>query len=58
MTKAEVFWLIYVVAVLFGLYFTWPSPNPRNPYHTFGGNVILWILIFLLGWAQFGFVVH
>jgi len=58
MSKGEVFWLVFVIAVLFGGFVSWPRETPLSPRFVFGGNVVIWILIFLLGWAQFGFVVH
>ncbi len=49
------FWLIYVIVGLFGIWGVgpWQGPNP-NPYRMVGGWVVLFILIGLLGWHDFG----
>jgi hypothetical protein len=60
------FWLIFVIYVLFGFYWVLPGRTPAQPgqpgqpiavYGGVGNHLLLLILIFLLGWAQFGFVV-
>jgi hypothetical protein len=55
MQKGAWFWVIYVILILFGLGWYWKSPGSRpfGPY-----MAILLILIFLIGWAVFGFVVR
>ena len=47
--------VLYVILILFGLGWYWKSPGSRpfGPY-----MAILLILIFLIGWAVFGFVVR
>jgi hypothetical protein len=54
MSKGAWFWIIYVILVLFGFGWYWRSPGSR-PFGPYVG--ILLVLIFLIGWAVFGFVV-
>lgn len=52
MSIAIWFWVIYVIAILFNVWSTWPI-NRAN-----AGGLVFFILIGLLGWAQFGGPVH
>jgi hypothetical protein len=53
MTLSVWFWLIWVIALLFGLWSYWP--RGENPvWGAFGNGLILWILLGLLGWRVFG----
>lgn len=51
MTIGFLFWLLMILWLLFGL---WAAPRPLNHYWA-GGHVLLWLLLFLLGWEVFGF---
>ena len=45
------FWVLYIIAVLFGAWASYGQPNwPR----LFGGHFVLWILVGMLGWHVFG----
>ncbi len=59
MPLGVLFWLLMVLWLLFGLYWHWPAAadGPRG-FAPLGGNLLLFILLFLLGWAVFGFVVQ
>ena len=46
------FWVLFIIWVLFGGY------RARGDYYLLGGHGLLAVLIFLLGWATFGFVVQ
>ncbi len=46
------FWVIYVVAVIVYGILNWPLNRAS------GSGLVLFILIFLLGWRAFGFVVQ
>jgi len=56
MNLQTVFWMIYIVSVLFGFWINWPlgAANGRS----FGGHLIIMVLIGLLGWALFGGAIH
>jgi len=45
------FWLIFIIWILFAGY------RYRDDYVVLGGHGLLAVLIFLLGWGQFGFVI-
>lgn len=49
------FWFLFILWVLFGGY-AYYNP-PTFAWRPFGGHVLLGILLFLLGWAEFGFVI-
>lgn len=53
MGKGEVFWMVFIISVLFG---GWGSYQ-QAPWWGWG-NWVLVILIFLLGWGEYGFVIR
>lgn len=57
MTLAIWFWLLMVVFLLFGI---WVNYSPGQPftYRSWGGMFLFWVLLGILGWAQFGAPVH
>jgi hypothetical protein len=57
MTIGFLFWLVMILWILFGLYWNSNEFKAGN-YGFFGGNLMLFILLFLLGWATFGFVIQ
>jgi hypothetical protein len=52
-TIAVLFWVLYIVSLLFGI---WANYTPNEPFaiSRWGGGFLMFILIGLLGWAQFG----
>jgi hypothetical protein len=45
--------------LVFGFWQAWPAdPNGRPNYRLVGGNVLLFILLLLLGWHEFGPPIH
>jgi uncharacterized membrane protein YozB (DUF420 family) len=56
MPKGILFWVIYTVCVLFGIF--WGGARAGDKQNWFAGWIPIWILVFLLGWAVFGFVVQ
>jgi len=46
-----VFWILMLIWLIFGGWIYW---SPAN-YRPFGGHLLLWFLLFLLGWEVFGF---
>ncbi len=46
------FWIVYIIAVLVYGVLNWPFTRAT------GASLVIFILIFLLGWRAFGFVVH
>jgi hypothetical protein len=57
MPKGLAFWLIMLLWILFSLFWNRAELRSGN-YGFFGGNLMLFILLFLLGWATFGFIVY
>lgn len=51
------FWLIMILWFVFGLYVNRTDLRGGN-YGPAGGNLLLFILLFLLGWHSFGFVIQ
>lgn len=57
MTIGAIFWLLMILWLVFGLY--WYRTDIRGGnYGVLGGNVMLFILLFLLGWRTFGFPIQ
>lgn len=59
MTLGFLFWLLMILWVLFGVYWKWPASgtNDARSFGPVGGTVLLFVLLFLLGWKTFGFIV-
>lgn len=50
MTIAFLYWLLMILWLIFGIWTDYPlGPRPM------GRTVLLWILLFLIGWSVFGF---
>ena len=49
-----VFWILYLIALIFGF---WPTGEAVSRVRL-GGNLMLFVLIGVLGWQVFGPVVH
>ena len=58
MTIGFLFWLLMILWFLFGLYWNWPRNGSQPGYSVVGGNLLLFILLFLLGWKVFGFPIQ
>jgi hypothetical protein len=50
------FWVVYVIAILFGVWSNYDAAQPLW-YKGAGAYVILWLLVGFLGWQVFGPVV-
>jgi hypothetical protein len=57
MSIGFVFWLLMILWLLFGLYWNRGDIRGGN-YGIMGGNLLLFILLFLLGWRTFGFIIQ
>jgi hypothetical protein len=57
MTLAILFWVLMIVWAVFG---AWSSyvPGQSYTYRHWGGTVLTFILLAILGWAQFGAPIH
>ena len=55
MSIGLLFWILMVLWFVLGI-FRWQGP--LDPRLALGGDLLIFILLFLLGWASFGFVIH
>jgi len=58
MTIGFLFWVLMIFWLVFGLYTTWPREPGSRAFGPVGGSVLLFILLFLVGWRVFGFPLH
>lgn len=55
MSIGLLFWILMIIWFVFG----WVRESPAwNGYGPVGHNILLFILLFLLGWRAFGFVLQ
>lgn len=57
MSIGFLFWLLMVLWLIFGFYWHRTEISGGN-YGIMGGNLLLFILLFLLGWRVFGFILQ
>jgi len=57
MPKGTLFWVLMVIWFFVGCYANRESLRSGS-YVSFGGGLLLFALLFLLGWQVFGFVVQ
>lgn len=56
MSFGLVYWILMLLWAIFGIFPTW---NPAEPnYRAFGGSLLLFVLLVLLGWHEFGPPIH
>jgi hypothetical protein len=58
MNLSLLFWVLYILAIVLTLWADWPAGGTPAGFRPLGGRVIQFILIGILGWAQFGAAVH
>jgi len=56
MPVGVIFWVLMIIWAVVGFGLSWLPGDAR--VWGFGGNLLLFILLFLLGWKAFGFIVH
>ena len=52
MSLGLAFWIIMLIWLIFGSYWTWGN------HYVMGGNIMLFVLLALLGWRVFGAPIH
>lgn len=57
MTIGFLFWLLMILWLVFGFYVN-RADFQGGKYGVLGGNLLLFVLLFLLGWRVFGFVIQ
>lgn len=55
MSHSLIFWILMLLWLVFG-FAQWRGM--AGPYGVVGGNLLLFILLLILGWAQFGAPIH
>lgn len=58
MNKGLAFWLIMLVWIIFGLLPGGRWRGSTNQSFVVGGDIVIFILLFLLGWGLYGFILH
>ena len=62
MTIAFAFWILMLLWLVLGIFCAWPTSAPGQPsariYAPFGGQILLFVLLCLLGWHEFGPPIH
>jgi len=56
MPLSILFWVVYVISVLFGVWSNYDAAQPLW-YRRAGAYLVLWLLVGMLGWSVFGPVV-
>jgi hypothetical protein len=57
MSIGEIFWVIMLLLLIFGFGYR-AAPDRFGNWGWAGGGLIIFILFFLLGWKNFGFIIH
>ncbi len=57
MSIGLVFWILMILWFFFGAYVYWPEDSSPKGFRIMGNNLLLFVLLFLLGWGIFGFVI-
>ena len=54
------FWIIMAVWIVSRVTFAWrgPAAGPYGPYMVVGSDIMILVLLFLLGWHDFGFIIQ
>jgi hypothetical protein len=56
MPLSILFWVVYIIAILFGMYANYEAGQPLW-YRRAGAYFTIWVLLGILGWEVFGAVV-
>lgn len=57
MQLSLLFWILMLLWLVLGVAPNWPSGNQAS-WRPFGGSLLLFVLIAMLGWKTFGPAVH
>ena len=57
MSIGLLFWIIMIIWLFYGFMYH-SSPERFGPYGWAGHGLLLFVLFFLLGWHDFGFIIH
>ena len=54
MTLSILFWVIMILWLVLSFYLGRPPAGQPYPFNLWGGNIVLFILLVILGWAALG----
>ena len=54
MNKAVWFWLIMFLWLISSIYMGWPRQQPLPTTYYWADALLIWLLLFILGWACLG----
>jgi ABC-type polysaccharide/polyol phosphate export permease len=57
MSLQLLFWMIYIIAIVFGFWSSYEAGQPLW-YRRAGAYMVLWLLVGILGWEVFGAAIH
>lgn len=57
MSIGLLYWILMLLWLTLGIFRSWPGA-PADVRLSWGGDVLLFVLLLLLGWAAFGAAVH
>jgi len=57
MTLAILFWILMILSLVLGLWGDYVEGQPY-PFKSWGHRLLVFVLLAILGWAQFGAPVH
>jgi len=53
MTLSILFWILMILWLIFG-WWSGYTPGQPYPFRNWGGNLLIFVLLAILGWAAFG----
>jgi len=54
MSLSLLFWVLMLLCLAFGFWTGWTTPPAQRNLRAIGGDLILFLLLLVLGWEQFG----
>jgi len=54
MSLSLLFWILMLLCLVFGFWVGWTTPPAQRNLRAIGGDLILFLLLLVLGWEQFG----
>jgi hypothetical protein len=54
MTLSVLFWILMIMWLVFGFWVGYIPTQSQQPFHRWGGSFLLFVLLAILGYAQFG----
>lgn len=56
MTLGLAFWILMLLWLVLGVYWRWPGA--AGPFWPLGADLLLFLLLLILGWGEFGAPLH